>query len=209
MLYKDVLIENSGDYYSTIGLLPAINCEIRLAIKEKTEKQYLDVLCYIVDYIRATSPEILDGQTMSYYSWILKFAKLGNHLLVNEATPNGSDYCDGADYSITVLEDQQLECQAQQVAPLFPNFGQYMMISDGVYEGLPVSAVRYTSPSHMTGWWLTTDEYNDDAKSLKRVHFFHVAFTRPDILKYLALPFGFRFYISKEETDVWFDDEVE
>lgn len=209
MLYKDVLIENSESYYSTIGLLPDINCELKLSIKTKAEAEYLDVMCYLIDYIRATSPEISDGQTISYYSWILKFVKSGNYLELTEATADGSDYCDGADYSITVLADQQLECKAHQVAPLFPNFGQYLMISDGVYEGLPVNGVRYMSPSHMTGWWLTTDEYNDDVKSLKNVHFFHVAFTRPDILKYLALPPGFRFYISQGESGAWFDEQVE
>jgi hypothetical protein len=25
------------------------------------------------------------------------------------------------------------------------------------------------------------------------VHFYHIAFARPDILKYLAIPFGYRF----------------
>ncbi|CAI8878734.1 hypothetical protein EMIT036CA2_40338 [Chryseobacterium sp. IT-36CA2] len=29
------------------------------------------------------------------------------------------------------------------------------------------------------------------------VHFFHIAFARPDILKYLAIPFGYRFRMKE------------
>ncbi|WP_442879488.1 hypothetical protein [Chryseobacterium sp. CFS2] len=31
------------------------------------------------------------------------------------------------------------------------------------------------------------DDYNDDIKTLKMVHFYHIAFTQPDILKYLTI----------------------
>ncbi|WP_449386654.1 immunity protein Imm33 domain-containing protein [Chryseobacterium sediminis] len=33
-------------------------------------------------------------------------------------------------------------------------------------------------------------------ESLKMVHFYHVAFARPDILKYLVIPFGYRFLME-------------
>jgi len=60
----------------------------------------------------------------------------------------------------------------------------------------------------MTGWWLTTELYDDNVDSLMIVHYYHVAFNRPELLKYFALPFGFRFYISKDEEEIWFDENA-
>ena len=80
----------------------------------------------------------------------------------------------------------------------FPNFNQSVVISDGVYEGKDIEGIRYDSRQGESGWYLITDDYNDDIKSLKMVHFYHVAFARPDILQYLAIPFGYRFIIKTE-----------
>jgi hypothetical protein len=71
-----------------------------------------------------------------------------------------------------------------------------------------VEAVRYPSPSLMCGWWLVTDEYDDDVKSLMNVYYYHVAFKRPDILKYLAVPFSYRFVIDPYKCEAWFDEKI-
>ena len=83
-----------------------------------------------------------------------------------------------------------------------------IVISKGVYEGLAIDAVRYPSPEHMSGWWLTTDLYDDNVESLMAVHYHHVAFKRPELIKYIALPYGYRFNTSGEEHDVWFDENA-
>jgi len=61
----------------------------------------------------------------------------------------------------------------------------------------------------MTGWWLTTDLYDGDIKSMMVVHYYHVVFARQDIVKYLALPYGFRFHYTSGRGDVWFDGKIE
>ncbi|KPH15248.1 hypothetical protein AMQ68_00650 [Chryseobacterium sp. ERMR1:04] len=98
-------------------------------------------------------------------------------------------------------------CAEYGLIPLFPNFSQMIVISKGVYEGKDIEAIRYDSPEHMSGWWLITDDYDDDIKSLMTVHFYHVAFKRPDILKYLALPFGYRFLMENNEIEVTKDED--
>lgn len=82
---------------------------------------------------------------------------------------------------------------------------QMVVISDGVYEGKPVEGVRYRSPEHMSGWWLTTDDYNGDTATLKTVHFHHIEDKRPEISIYMALPIGYRFQLGGDEN-VWFDE---
>jgi hypothetical protein len=86
---------------------------------------------------------------------------------------------------------------------------QLVTISKGIYEGVsPVEGVRYPSPEHMSGWWLTTDEYNGNIDSLVTVHFQHIIEKRPELALYMALPFGYRFNLGGETEHVWFDQEV-
>lgn len=81
------------------------------------------------------------------------------------------------------------------------------MISDGVLEGQAIEAVRYPSPAHMSGWWLITDRYDGNFRSMRREHLYHLTAKRPDFAPFLALPFGFRVDLSGEER-VWFDAQV-
>lgn len=87
-----------------------------------------------------------------------------------------------------------------------PKPDQLVVISDGVYEGDVVEGVRYPSPVHMSGWWLTTDRYDGDVKSLRTVHFYHIAEFRPDLSDFLKLPCGYRFFSGNGDT--WFDQQV-
>lgn len=97
----------------------------------------------------------------------------------------------------TALErraEQYALCAKLGVECSVPLHDQLMVISDGVFEGDAVEGVRYPSPEHMSGWWITTDRYNGDTQTLKTVHAHHVAEHRPDLVKFLALPFGYRFH---------------
>lgn len=38
------------------------------------------------------------------------------------------------------------------------------------------------------------------------VHYYHVAFKRPDILKYLAIPFGYRFLMENGTVEIMKDE---
>ncbi|NOH26381.1 immunity protein Imm33 domain-containing protein [Vibrio europaeus] len=92
-------------------------------------------------------------------------------------------------------------------SPIEP--AQLVTISKGIYEGVtPVEGVRYPSPSHMSGWWLTTDEYDGNISSMVTVHFEHIMEKRPELAIYMALPFGYRFYLGSESEHVWFDEDV-
>ncbi|WP_420850853.1 immunity protein Imm33 domain-containing protein [Paenibacillus aceris] len=45
-------------------------------------------------------------------------------------------------------------------------------------------------------------------ESLMTVHYHHVAFIRPELIKYFALPYGYRCNITGTEQDVWFDENA-
>ena len=100
-------------------------------------------------------------------------------------------------------------CSHYKVKPDFVLDSQMVVISKGIYEGVvPVEGVRYASPKHTSGWWLTTDEYDGDINSLKTVHFKHVVENRPELAIYMALPVGYRFLLGGESEHVWFDKDA-
>ena len=207
--YRGVKIYPQNQQLVTDGLCKAISFELRVATKSCSEEEYCRLLNYLIDYVLDDQPQLVSGQTISYHSWLLKLQKISEfECELWEANRNGDDFKIGVEYALQVVRDQEEECKKHDVIPQFPTFSQNIVISKGVYEGLGVEAVRYPSPEHMTGWWITTDMYNDEVDTLTNVHYFHLAFQRPDILRYLALPFGYRFYMSKEEKDVWYDENT-
>lgn len=198
-----------GEYLVTQGLKEVTGIELRILVKGHSEESYVRVLDYVCNYLIDEGVDVVNDHTIAFHSWLLQFKlEVTGFADLWEASSDGDGFCKGVDYALTVVREQERECRKRSVTPLFPTFGQKIVISKGVYEGYGVDAVRYSSPNHMTGWWVTTDLYDDNIESLMTVYFYHVAFKRPDILKYFALPFGYRFYITDEEKDVWFDQKA-
>lgn len=108
------------------------------------------------------------------------------------------------------MENIWKECCQHYEAEYCPvEAAQLVAISKGVLEGRrPVEGVRYPSPKHMSGWWLTTDEYDGDIDSIVTVHFEHIIEARPDLAIYMALPHGYRFDLGGDPEHVWFDEDV-
>jgi hypothetical protein len=204
--YKGIKIVSDGQCFYTEGLISLIGNELRLS---NQPEDGVDILKYVLDYVLDYNFEIKPNQTIAYHSWILMFNQVSNgYLDIWEATSDGTGFKKGVNTALKVVKEQTKLCQHHNVAPIFPTFNQNIVISDGVLEGKEVEAVRYPSPEHMSGWWLTTDLYDGDVDTLKVIHYYHVAFERPNLIKYLALTFGFRFYKGDKEEEVWFDGEI-
>lgn len=204
---RNIEINSESHYLVTKGLSDFIKCEVSLLIKDKSIEQYTEVLEYLINYFIDYKPLINDEQTIAYHSWLLKVVVDNQLIYLYEVKKDGDGFIEGVDYAISVISEQKQECMKYDVVPSFPTFSQMIIVSKGVLEGEKIDAVRYPSPNHMTGWWLTTEQYDDDTNSLETLHYYHIVFKRPDIIKHLALPFGFRFF-SGQEGDVWFDEEV-
>lgn len=209
--YKGIQINVLDNLYvETKELHSCITKEIRISIGNNPPEDYIEVVKYLIDYIVTNKPIISENQNIGYYSWLLQFRLAENNCYeMYEANTDGSDFNKGCDTAISVVRKQSEICWQQNLNPLFPNFNQSVVISDGVYEGKDIEGIRYESPEDESGWYLITDDYNDDIKSLKVVHFYHIAFARPDILKYLAIPSGHRFVMKNDDIVISKDDEDE
>jgi hypothetical protein len=193
----------------TVGLSAAGHSEIRADVLDATligeSEQFLD---YVSHYLRTSGKHIGSGETMAYGYWLVKFQGADQNTLETwEYTPDAADFVKGANLTLSYWRDQHIACKLHGAEFKPPRPDKLTIISDGVLEGLPVQGVRYPSPDHMSGWWITTDLYNGNIQTLKREHTYHVTAVRPDLAKYLALPDGFRFDLTGTE-DVWLDQSA-
>lgn len=163
-------------------------------------------LRYVSDYLILSRASVRADETMLYGYWLTKFKDAGkNKLETWEYNSSATEFIKGATLTLQYWKDQHSICEAYAARFEPPRPDQLSLISQGVFEGLPVQGVRYPSPAHMSGWWLTTDQYDGEISSLKHEHTYHLTDVRPDLAKYIALPPGFRFDLSSFE-DVWFEE---
>jgi hypothetical protein len=208
-VFKGKVIKKSNSYLITEGLIDDINIELRLKIGSKEIGQYIYVLKYVIDYIVKNRPIIAARQTIVFNSWILQFFDNKSHFFdIYEQSKNLENFVEGAEYSLEILDAQIHICGLYSSEFTLSAFNQLVVISAGVFEGYIVEGVRYKSPKHMSGWWLTTQLYDGNVETLKHIHVYDIAIKRPELLKYLALNYGFRFFATSNDEDVWYDESI-
>ena len=68
---------------------------------------------------------------------------------------------------------------------------------------LPINGLRHPPEGDTTGWYLWGgEEFPSDDDSFSPVHTHHLIQLRPEVLKFLGLPPGFRFLIAGDYMDV-------
>jgi hypothetical protein len=167
------------------------------------------LLLYITAYLQDRKVKLRPNETMGYGYWLIKFKMAEPALLeVWEYNAQATKFIRGATRTLTYWRDQHKICEKFKGEFSPPRPDKLAVISEGILEGdNTVQGVRYPSPEHMSGWWLTTNRYNGSVESLKTTHLYHVTAARPDLTPYIALPYGFRFEVGERE-DVWFDGKV-
>ena len=166
-------------------------------------------LRFVAEYLMRDKARILSGQTLAYGYWLTKFVSHSDAVMeVWEYNANATDFVPGATLTLTYWRDQHDECEKHSAEFTPPRPDRLVVISAGVLEGDPLEGVRYPSPEHMSGWWFTTKRYSGDVKSLRREHLHHVTAARPELARYIALPFGYCFKLEDQSTRVWFESDV-
>src|SRR5262245_46849436 len=114
-------------------------------------------------------------------------------------TDDGNLLVPGADFTLTCWRDQHQVCELLNAEFSPPDPDQMCAVSAGVMEGeLPIEGVRYRAPGHMSGWYITTDRYSGHIADMRVEHCYHVTARRVDIVRYLALPAGHRFFLWRD-----------
>jgi hypothetical protein len=193
----------------TEGLKVSGHSEVSVDVDAGLIEEAERFLKYVSAYLASSGKQLRSGETMAYGYWLVKFQDVeqGRHLETWEYSADASDFVKGGDLTLGYWKDQHFVCDQHSAVFSPPRPDKLTVISAGVIEGLAVQGIRYPSPDHMSGWWITTDLYDGNVKSLRHEHTYHVTAARPDLAKYLALPDGFRFNFSVAE-EVWFDEKV-
>ena len=80
-------------------------------------------------------------------------------------------------------------------------------VSDNFFsEVLPLNGLRHPPEKSTCGWYLWAGEEMSEADDFfKPMHVYHLIERCPNVVKYLALPPGWRFLLAGEHEDVWFN----
>lgn len=206
-----VKVQQSDDRFTvrTEGLSASGQREISVDVDAGLLEESEQYLKYISDYLSDSGKHINPGETMAYGYWLVKFqeSECKDRLESWEYSADASTFVKGGDLTLGYWRDQHIVCDRHKALFSPPRPDKLTVVSAGVLGGFPVQGIRYPSPAHMSGWWITTDLYNGNIKSLRHEHTYHLTAARPDLAKYLALPDGFRFNFSVAE-EVWFDEKV-
>lgn len=85
-------------------------------------------------------------------------------------------------------------------------------INDSIFPNKqPVNGLRHPKEEKIDGWYLWSGEEipQDRSDFFEPIHPEHLIEKRSLILKYLGLPYGYRFQIDdKGYEDVWFDQSI-
>jgi hypothetical protein len=198
-----------GLVVSTCGMVARGLPEMRVQVREAAllpECEFF--LQFVADYLADSGKRIKSGETLNYGYWLVKFQAVRDDLLeVWEYNAQATEFVLGGSLALSYWRDQHQICSHYGADFSPPRADKLTAVSVGVMEGLPVQAVRYPWQEHMSGWLLVTAKWDGNVKSVTNHHTYHVTAARPDLARFLALPIGFRFDLTKGQR-VWIDEEV-
>lgn len=74
---------------------------------------------------------------------------------------------------------------------------------------VPVHGLRHPPEAGTTGWYIWAgDVLSADPNFFLPLHVAHLKEWRPEVVKFLALPPGWRFLIDGDYEDVWYDPSL-
>jgi hypothetical protein len=104
--------------------------------------------------------------------------------------------------------EQKALCKAHSVGWVPAPFQMKVGIARNVRSTIvPVNGLRITSEGDTTGWyiWAGEGDPSDAPDFFVPLHVEHLVEWRPEILKFLGLPPGWRFLTDGKYEDVWQD----
>lgn len=210
-----VSVDRQSRSITTSGLAAKGQPDFRLAVDSDELLVYAEEFSHrLINYVLRSEKRILSGQTVTHGYWTVQFLA-GTDGLLEAWEFTSESQCQqvrpGIEFTLKCWQGQHDLCTAVGAAFGPPHASHTVYVSEGVYEGvLPLEGVRYPAHPPDAGWFLTTDQYNGDFRSLKRVHLFHLTEARPELIPLVGLPAGYRFTLKDEDCDcdVWFDPEA-
>ncbi|HKR65947.1 MAG TPA: hypothetical protein VJZ00_19605 [Thermoanaerobaculia bacterium] len=111
---------------------------------------------------------------------------------------------------MTLSAEQASICAKYGATPFAVSSGLKAGVAANVWSGLvPLNGLRHPQAGDSSGWYLWAgEEFSTDPDLWRAVHIEHLSDIRPEVMKYLALPPGWRFLIARDYEDVWYDESL-
>ncbi len=109
------------------------------------------------------------------------------------------------------IEQLQMEiCQRYGAKFSLLDVNLRLGIANDFFSGtLPLNGLRHPPETGTCGWFLWAgEEMSSKDDYFKSMHLFHLLERCPKVLKFLALPAGWRFLVADDYEDVWFDEKL-
>lgn len=109
-----------------------------------------------------------------------------------------------------VIELQKLICAKYNADYLEARSDFKVGISENVKKNLlPINGLRIYPEGDTTGWYIWAgEEFSEDPNFFIPLHVEHIEDWVPNIRKYLGLAPGWRFLITGDYEDVWYDPNI-
>ncbi|MFL1565401.1 hypothetical protein ACI77J_30115 [Pseudomonas sp. O64] len=111
--------------------------------------------------------------------------------------------------AVRVRKEQSI-CEWQGVTPDRPQSGSKIGIALGTLGLQPINGLRVNPENGTNGWYLWCGmEWSEADDFFSSLHVGHITDYLPEVVEYLDLPPGYRFYIDGNNfEDVWLDPEL-
>ncbi len=108
------------------------------------------------------------------------------------------------------VKKQKQICRKYNADYIATNLNLKLGISQDFFSGeLPLSGLRHPAEVGTCGWFLWVGEEMSEADDyFQPLHIIHLVEKFPSVMKYLGLPYGWRFLTANDYEDVWFDEKL-
>jgi hypothetical protein len=111
-------------------------------------------------------------------------------------------------YQSFMLEQQRV-CTALDVEWREVDFNTIVGLSANLKSENPLHGLRHPAVENTSGWFLWAGELSEADDFFSPYHLYHLVELKPALIRYLALPPGFRFICDDNGyEDIWFDESL-
>jgi hypothetical protein len=109
-----------------------------------------------------------------------------------------------------ITSEQRRICEKYGVDPADAPAHLKAGVAENVHSVLiPINGLRHHPVGDTSGWYIWAGEgLSEDPAFFQAVHIEHLHEIRPEVLKYLAMPPGWRFLVAGDYEDVWYDESL-
>ncbi|PTT70311.1 MULTISPECIES: hypothetical protein [unclassified Chryseobacterium] len=204
---RDVEFYSDREYHYSKGLKPYLHKEIKIVKQDLSLENLGHILQYLVEFIQDEKPDIKSGDKVTCFTWNIMFQEVSSGFFeIFELIPEKLGFEPGLIRTLFVLNQQLLVCDQLKAEPDFPDINQIVLADPLTKTGLPIHLFRWKREYPDSGWMVITDDFDEEANEFEEMALGQFMMSRPEIVKFMALPAGFKIIWKDNDANIAFDN---